>query len=89
MEAVRADDGTRAIDSLGADRADCEAWRNIPQDVPFKLPVWQQRSIQRHGIDTEDSYDLDTDLDEDDGEPDDAFDDDLTEEDAALQDDVA
>ncbi|MGW1599640.1 hypothetical protein [Streptomyces eurythermus] len=61
VEAVRGDDGTRAIDSLGADRADCEAWRTVLQDVLFKLPVWQQRSVQRHGILTEDPYDLDGD----------------------------
>ncbi len=76
VETVRADDGTRAIESLGADRADCEAWRNVLQDVLFKLPIWQQRSIQRHGISSEDPYDPDVDLDDEvDEEPDDEFDD--------------
>ncbi|MGV9880683.1 hypothetical protein [Streptomyces sp. NPDC003006] len=75
VEAVRSDDGTRAIDSLGADRADCEAWRNVLQDVLFKLPVWQQRSVQRHGIIAEGPYDLDADRDDEEAEEsDDEFD---------------
>ncbi|MET7797415.1 hypothetical protein [Streptomyces decoyicus] len=90
VEAVRADDGTRAIDSLGADRGDCEAWRNILQDVLFKLPVWQQRSIQRHGIITEDSYELNVDLDDEvDEEPDDEFGDQPADGDTCPQDNVA
>ncbi|MGW9363704.1 hypothetical protein ACWG43_07535 [Streptomyces albidoflavus] len=90
VEAVRADDGTRAIDSLGADRADCEAWRNILQDVLFKLPVWQQRSVQRHGIIAEDPDDLDADRDDEEGEePDDEFDGQPTDEDTPPQDEVA
>ncbi|WP_412076852.1 hypothetical protein ACLF6K_17180 [Streptomyces xanthophaeus] len=69
VEAVQSDDGTRVIDSLGADKGDCEAWRNVLQDVLFKLPVWQQRSIQRHGAHAEDLSDLDDDFADD--EPDD------------------
>ncbi|MFG2592041.1 hypothetical protein [Streptomyces sp. NPDC048438] len=78
VEAIQSDDGTRVIDSLGADRADCEAWRNVLQDVLFKLPVWQQRNIQRHGISLEDPIDADEDLeDEEFGE---GFDDQVTSE---------
>jgi hypothetical protein len=69
VEAVQADDGTRVIDSLGADRADCEAWRIILQDVLFKLPVWQQRSVQRHGSAGPDPFDHDEDFEDE--EPDD------------------
>ena len=53
VEAVRSDDGMVAVESLGADRADCEAWRNILLDVLDKLPIWKQRGIQRHGIQKE------------------------------------
>ncbi|MEI5036120.1 hypothetical protein RB201_36140 [Streptomyces sp. S1A(2023)] len=89
MEAVRADDGTRAIDSLGADRVDCEAWRNVLQDVLFKLPVWQQRSVQRHGTIAEDPYDLDADRDDEEGEePNDEFDGQPTGEDTPPQGEV-
>ncbi|MEC3995287.1 hypothetical protein VSR01_17765 [Actinacidiphila sp. DG2A-62] len=89
VEAVRSDDGTRAIDSLGADRADCEAWRNVLQDVLFKLPVWQQRSVQRHGIIAEDPYDLDADRDDEEAEEsDDEFDGQSTDEDSPPQDEV-
>jgi hypothetical protein len=49
VEAVRAEDGSSAIDALGADKADCEAWRNILFDVLEKLPVWKQTGIHRHG----------------------------------------
>ncbi|MFE4395974.1 MULTISPECIES: hypothetical protein [Streptomycetaceae] len=65
VEAVQSDDGTRVIDSLGADKGDCEAWRNVLQDVLFKLPVWQQRSIQRHGTNADDSNDPDDDFEDD------------------------
>lgn len=51
VESVRADDGSAAIDVLGADKADCEVWRNILLDVLEKLPVWKQRGLQRHGVD--------------------------------------
>ncbi|KOV28637.1 hypothetical protein ABZY83_27445 [Streptomyces virginiae] len=66
VEAVQSDDGTRVVDSLGADKGDCEAWRNVLQDVLFKLPVWQQRSIQRHATDTEGLGDPDDDFESDD-----------------------
>ncbi len=89
VEAVRSDDGTRAVDSLGADRADCEAWRNVLQDVLFKLPVWQQRSVQRHGIIAEDPYDVDADRDDEEAEEsDDEFDGQSTDEDSPPQDEV-
>lgn len=64
VEAVRSDDGTSAIDSLGADPADCQAWRLILLDLFDKLPVWRQRGIQRHGMTTEvDDVDDTDDLD--------------------------
>ncbi|MFC7981303.1 hypothetical protein [Streptomyces sp. NPDC057336] len=89
VEAVRSDDGTRAVDSLGADRADCEEWRNVLQDVLFKLPVWQQRSVQRHGIIAEDPYDLDADRDDEEAEEsDDEFDGQSTDEDSPPHDEV-
>ncbi|MFJ1937953.1 hypothetical protein ACIOGZ_35510 [Kitasatospora sp. NPDC088160] len=70
VEAVQSDDGTRVIDSLGADKGDCEAWRNILQDVLFKLPVWQQRSIQRRGTNADDSSDPVDDFEDDELEDD-------------------
>lgn len=77
MEAVKSDDGTPAIDSLGADRADCDAWQAVLFDVLQKLPIWKQRGLQRYGT----SYDAtasDADLDEDDlADLDDLDDDDL------------
>ncbi|MFF3722038.1 hypothetical protein ACFYYM_06625 [Streptomyces erythrochromogenes] len=66
VETVQSEDGTRVIDSLGADKGDCEAWRNVLQDVLFKLPLWQQRSIQRLGTDAEDPGDLEEGFDDDD-----------------------
>ena len=71
VEAVRSGDGTPAIDSLGADRADCDAWRNILYETLERFPIWKQKGIQRHGIENE-------------AEPDDAedeFDDDHIDED--------
>jgi hypothetical protein len=75
VEAVRSDDGTPAIDSLGADRADCDAWRNILYDTLERLPIWKQKGIQRHGTeneaepdDVEDEFDddhIDDDIDDD------------------------
>jgi len=49
VESVKSDDGLPAIESLGADRADCDVWRNILLEVLEKLPIWKQRSAQRHG----------------------------------------
>jgi hypothetical protein len=66
VEAVQADDGTPAVDSLGADRGDCDAWRNMLLDVLEKLPVWKQRSIQRHGTAPEDVDGVFEDIDDDD-----------------------
>jgi hypothetical protein len=78
VEAVQSDDGTPAIDSLGADRADCDAWQIVLFDVFQKLPIWRQRGIQRHGLDR-DVLDSDDDLDE--ADLDDRDDDDLDEDD--------
>ncbi|WP_261556253.1 hypothetical protein [Frankia tisae] len=72
VEAVQSEDGTPAIDSLGADKGDCEIWRGILLDTLDKLPLWKQRGLQRHGPgddledDLDDQDDLDDDLDEDD-----------------------
>ncbi|MDQ3756340.1 MAG: hypothetical protein M3394_00595 [Actinomycetota bacterium] len=69
VESVESDDGQPAIDSLGADRGDCEAWRNALLDVLDKLPVWKQRSVERHGTAPEDlEADIDTDTDTDEEE---------------------
>ncbi|WP_139807277.1 MULTISPECIES: hypothetical protein [Mycobacterium] len=65
VEAVRSEDGTPAIDSLGADRADCDAWRNILYDTLERLPIWKQKGIQRHGIENEaESEDAGTEFDD-------------------------
>lgn len=74
VEAVQSDDGTPAIDSLGADKGDCDTWRNVLLDTLEKLPLWKQRGMQRHGAgqglresdDDADLDDLSDDLDEDD-----------------------
>ncbi|OBB78143.1 hypothetical protein A5759_01950 [Mycobacterium sp. 852014-52144_SCH5372336] len=70
VEAVRAEDGSSAITALGADKADCQAWRNILLDVLEKLPVWRTTGEQRHGA----MADVD-DADEPDGGPIDIYDD--------------
>ncbi|TDO06452.1 hypothetical protein EV580_6540 [Mycobacterium sp. BK086] len=79
VEAVRADDGSSAIDALGADKADCDVWRSILYDVLDKLPVWKSRRLQRNGAeigeetDTDEPDDVDfedDDLDLDDNEGD-------------------
>lgn len=72
VEAVQSDDGTPAIDSLGADKGDCDIWRGVLLDTLEKLPLWKQRGVQRHGP-SDDVQDLDDDqddLDEDDLDPD-------------------
>lgn len=80
VEAVRSDDGTPTIDSLGADRADCDAWQGVLIDVFQKLPIWKQRGIQRHGH-GHDAHDADDNLDEDDlSDLDDREDDDFEED---------
>ena len=48
IEAVESDDGTPAIDSLGADKQDCDAWQVILFAALQKLAIWSNRSIQRH-----------------------------------------
>ena len=63
IEAVESDDGTPAIDSLGADKQDCDAWQVILFAALQKLAIWSNRSIQRHGP----SHDDDLDLDDDEG----------------------
>ena len=62
VEAVQADDGTAAIESLGASQADCNVWQEILFGILQKLPIWRERSAQRHGP----LRDEDLDLDEDD-----------------------
>jgi hypothetical protein len=59
VEAVQSDDGTFAIESLGASPADCDVWQGILFGVLQKLPIWKERSAQRYGLL------LDKDLDED------------------------
>jgi hypothetical protein len=81
VEAVRSDDGTPTIDSLGADRADCDACQAVLFDVLQKLPIWKQRGVQRHGP-GHDAHDLDETLGEDD--LDDRGDDDFDEDDRDL-----
>jgi hypothetical protein len=63
VEAVESDDGTAAIDSLGADQQDCAAWQTILFAALQKLPIWGSRSIQRHGPSHDDLDDLDEDED--------------------------
>jgi hypothetical protein len=77
VEAVQSDDGTPAIESLGASKQDCDIWQGILFGILQKLPIWSDRSAQRHGLRPEDELDFDDedDLDEDDG--------DLDEEDTA------
>jgi hypothetical protein len=72
VETVPADDGTPAIDSFGADRADCDAWRDIMLETLEKLPLWKQKGLQRHGPghdvsdldDLDDLQDLEDDLED-------------------------
>ena len=77
VETVQSDDGTSAIESLGASKVDCDVWQAILFAVLQKLPIWSDRSAQRHGLVPEDALDLE---DDDDLSDDDA---DLDEEDAA------
>jgi hypothetical protein len=74
VEVVQSDDGTPAIDSLGADKGDCDIWRAVMLDTLEKLPLWKQKGLQRHGPGHE-VRDLDDDLD-----PDGLNDDDLLED---------
>ncbi|MGH3933362.1 MAG: hypothetical protein ACRDS1_00015, partial [Pseudonocardiaceae bacterium] len=76
VEAVQSDDGTSAIESLGASKVDCDVWQAVLFGVLQKLPIWSDRSAQRHGLVPEDALDLE---DDDDLSDDDA---DLDEEDA-------
>ena len=66
VEAVESDDGTPAIESLGADKQDCDAWQMILFEALQKLPIWSSRSIRRHGPSHDDDLDLDLDDDDDD-----------------------
>jgi hypothetical protein len=50
VESVQSDDGTAAIDSLGASKQDCVIWQEILFSVLQKLPIWSDRSAQRHGL---------------------------------------
>ena len=71
VEAVVSDDGTPAIESLGADKQDCDAWQMILFEALQKLPIWSSRSIRRHGPShDDDALDLDLDLDLDDDDDD-------------------
>lgn len=77
VEAVQSDDGTPAIDSLGADKGDCDTWRSILLDALEKLPLWKQRGLQRHGpghevqdLDDADQDDLDDEFEEEEEDPD-------------------
>lgn len=64
VDAIQADDGLPAIDTFGADRADCQAWTQIVYGVLQRLPLWEQRHAQRNGAAVFDNLDED---DEDDG----------------------
>jgi hypothetical protein len=66
VEAVQSDDGTSAIESLGASKQDCDVWQGILFGVIQKLPIWSDRSAQRHGLLPEEDLDLDDDLDDED-----------------------
>jgi hypothetical protein len=71
VEEVPADDGTPAIESLGASKADCDAWQEILFGVLQKLPIWKERNTQRHGLAPEDGLGLedeDADLDDEDAD---------------------
>ncbi|WP_322750422.1 MULTISPECIES: hypothetical protein [unclassified Frankia] len=61
VEAVRSDDGTPAIDALGASKVDCDVWQSILFGVVQKFPIWSSRSAQRHGLASGDDPDLDGD----------------------------
>jgi hypothetical protein len=70
VEAIYGDDGTPAIDVMGADPSDCGAWKDILFGVLQKLPLWEQRHTVRNGI-VEDEGDLEDDDLEDELEDDD------------------
>jgi hypothetical protein len=57
VESVQADDGSPIVDTLGVDRSDCDAWRDILWGILEKLPLWKQRGIQRRGSPDQDIYD--------------------------------
>ena len=80
VETVVADDGIPVIESLGASKQDCDAWQTILFGVFQKLPIWSDRSAQRHGLLLDDGLEDEQDRDDEDG--------DLDEEDA-LDTDVA
>lgn len=70
VEAVRSDDGTSAIEALGASKVDCDVWQGTLFSVLQKLPIWSDRGAQRHGLPPGDDLDLedDEDLDDDDAD---------------------
>ena len=82
VEGVQSDDGTSAIESLGASKVDCVAWQGILFEVLQKLPIWKERSAKRHGLLRDDLDDEDVDLDDEAVDLDEG-DVDLDEEDAA------
>lgn len=77
IEAVQGDDGTPAIESLGASPADCDAWQAALFGIVQKFPLWKQRNVQRNGLVPDGSFDED---DFDDEEVDSELDDELDDE---------
>jgi len=49
VELVRGDDGSAAIESLGAPSIDCDAWLEVLFNAVRKLPVWSSQNAQRYG----------------------------------------
>lgn len=70
VQAVNDDDGSPAIDVLGAEPGDCEAWERELFAVLQRLPLWKQRYTMRNGY-----------LDPEADEPDEFFDEDESEDD--------
>ncbi|MEV7046591.1 hypothetical protein [Amycolatopsis sp. NPDC051061] len=79
VEAVPTDDGTAAIESLGASKQDCDIWQTVLFSALQKLPIWSSRNVQRYGLLPKDLGDADDDLEDEDVELDDS--DDTDEED--------
>lgn len=77
VEAVQSEDGTPAINTFGADQADCKTWTQVLFSVLQQLPVWGQRHASRNGAPAGDE-----------GDGDFAFDD-LPEEEDSVDDDEA
>jgi hypothetical protein len=49
VESVGSDDGTPAIDVMGAEAGDCTAWKSALFEVVLKLPVWEEHYSARTG----------------------------------------